>query len=680
MAIYHLHAQIIGRTAGRSVCAAAAYRSASKIYDRTTGEVFDFTKKSKAMTSGMLSPENAPEWTTDREELWNKVEEKENRKNSQFAREIDAAIPYELLLHNVMREIHDKTIAEKFIAGCIDMKSSEAAAFAGKSLIEEFCRENFVSRGLVCDYAIHKPDKQGNQKNIHAHIMITTRTVNEQGWGEKDRGTNDRKFLQKVRESWQNICNERLKAIGSEERIDCRTLEEQEVEKIPQQHQGVMASAMERKGKRVERTREQSKEEYERKKAKKYAKMPEVKVSEEEITAALRSDKEASAIEQRLELLNVPPKDWEAREAEFRKYEERQKEEAFAMAVEEAMTEIGEIYRKEKESSEAMIEQLERNKPELIEKKLFRAYVDSAGRKHNKYEEYAAAQQAYIDEWEKRCERQKEERRRLDREGLEYEIAKEIRMPIQLKIFAESNKKRSPVLYQRLVSAGKLLLETLERFEPYRRLRKAMNAVTEAKREQRRLALEAEQRRIEEERERKYQETLERIRIDGSLLERIEQTPGMCLEAVRQNGYNLKYVKEQTDEVCLAAVMRKGDALKHVKNKTPDICVKAVRQNKEALYCLFPKETQYIENSVEKLEDNVKMLINEQRFKAREAVRILHAAMAEQEQKMVAPFFEKRLKVERLTSIDKLLEKWEGTEQTSVKRTQKPRDYGGLGR
>ena len=33
-----------------------------------------------------------------------------------------------------------------------------------------------------------------------------------------------------------------------------------------------------------------------------------------------------------------------------------------------------------------------------------------------------------------------------------------------------------------------------------------------------------------------------------------EQTPEMCLEAVKQNGYTLKYVKEQTPEICLEAV------------------------------------------------------------------------------------------------------------------------------
>ena len=56
-----------------------------------------------------------------------------------------------------------------------------------------------------------------------------------------------------------------------------------------------------------------------------------------------------------------------------------------------------------------------------------------------------------------------------------------------------------------------------------------------------------------------------------------------CLEAVKQHGYTLQYVKEQTPEICLEAVKQNGFALQYVKEQTPEICLEAVKQNELAL-------------------------------------------------------------------------------------------------
>ena len=63
-----------------------------------------------------------------------------------------------------------------------------------------------------------------------------------------------------------------------------------------------------------------------------------------------------------------------------------------------------------------------------------------------------------------------------------------------------------------------------------------------------------------------------------------EQTPDICLEAVKQNGRLLYYVKEQTPEICLEAVKENGEALEFVKDQTPEICLEAVKQDGWALY------------------------------------------------------------------------------------------------
>jgi hypothetical protein len=77
---------------------------------------------------------------------------------------------------------------------------------------------------------------------------------------------------------------------------------------------------------------------------------------------------------------------------------------------------------------------------------------------------------------------------------------------------------------------------------------------------------------------------LEAVRQNGVALEFVkEQTPALCLEAVRQNGWALEYVNEQTPEVCLEAVRQNGVALVYVNEQTPALCLEAVRQNMSAL-------------------------------------------------------------------------------------------------
>jgi hypothetical protein len=53
-----------------------------------------------------------------------------------------------------------------------------------------------------------------------------------------------------------------------------------------------------------------------------------------------------------------------------------------------------------------------------------------------------------------------------------------------------------------------------------------------------------------------------------------EQTEAVCLEAVKQNGYALRYVKEQTEAVCLEAVKQNGYALSYVDVKIFEIDIK----------------------------------------------------------------------------------------------------------
>jgi hypothetical protein len=223
MAIYHLSASIVKRSAGRSVTAAAAYRAAVKIEDKTTGLTHDYTRKQGVDHSEIIVPvsiERADdEWLIDREQLWNRVEQVEKRKDAQLAREITVAIPVEL---DRVSQIE---------------------------LVREYVRSNYVDRGMIADINLHHLD----DKNPHAHILLTMRNLQTSPEGEvkfglKNTDWNNKELLIVQRQNWEEIANRYLSASGSDARIDCRSLEEQGSPFIPQIHVGVHAMAMKRKG------------------------------------------------------------------------------------------------------------------------------------------------------------------------------------------------------------------------------------------------------------------------------------------------------------------------------------------------------------------------------------------------------------------------------------------------
>ena len=208
MAIYHLRATMISRSQGRSATAAAAYRVADRIEDRRTGLVFDYAARGGVDHTEILAPDHAPDWVRDRSELWNRVEESEARKNSQVAREIRVALPDELT--------HAQRVA----------------------LVRDYVQTQFVDRGMVADIALHAPGREGDERNHHAHILLTTREVDAEGsvpgggFTTKNRDWNKVEVLEGWREAWARDSNAALERAGIEDRVDHRTLEAQREEAL----------------------------------------------------------------------------------------------------------------------------------------------------------------------------------------------------------------------------------------------------------------------------------------------------------------------------------------------------------------------------------------------------------------------------------------------------------------
>lgn len=132
MAIYHLHVKVIGRKAGSSAVASAAYRSASRMRDERLGRVQDFSGKRGVVHSEVLLPDGAPEVWSDRERLWNDVEAFEVRKDAQLAREVEFAIPREMTQRQGIELARDFVQAEFVDHGMIVQRREQSApAFRG---------------------------------------------------------------------------------------------------------------------------------------------------------------------------------------------------------------------------------------------------------------------------------------------------------------------------------------------------------------------------------------------------------------------------------------------------------------------------------------------------------------------------------------------------------------------
>ncbi len=203
--------------------AAAAYRTGERLHDERTGITHDYSRrKDKIPDVFVMAPESAPGWVRDHAKLWNAVEAAERRKDAQLVREVNVALPREL-----------------------DPEEQVG-------LLREYVQDAYVSCGMVAGVAVHVHDV----KNPHAHIMLTTRDIGPEGFGKKNRSWNDREMLETQREQWAEACNRWLSRAGHESRIDHRSLSAQGIEREPTIHQGVHATAMER---RIEQARESGK-------------------------------------------------------------------------------------------------------------------------------------------------------------------------------------------------------------------------------------------------------------------------------------------------------------------------------------------------------------------------------------------------------------------------------------
>ena len=242
---FHFSISMISRGKSKSAVASAAYISCEKLTNEWDGVTHDYHNKKGLLHSEIFLPENVPIALKDRTTLWNSVELNEKASNAQLARNFIIALPKELSFEE------------------------------NKKLIIDFIQENFASKGMIADLAIHDESDEENN-NIHAHIMTTLRPINEKGeWQAKSKKEyvidengekiklksgnyktrkveltdwNNKGNAEKWRENFASLCNQYLEKNHQEKRVDHRSYKRQGIEEIPTIHMGASASALEKKG------------------------------------------------------------------------------------------------------------------------------------------------------------------------------------------------------------------------------------------------------------------------------------------------------------------------------------------------------------------------------------------------------------------------------------------------
>ena len=240
----HNEISIVQRSQQQSAVAAAAYQSGEKLFCEYDQEVKHYPEKRGIVHNEILLPANAPPEYADRNTLWNAAEAVEKQWNSQLARRWVLTIP---------REIPPDQYAV---------------------LVREFCQQQFVSKGMIADFAIHDPHPPGH--NPHAHVLLTMRAMDEHGkWLSKSRKVydldengeriklssgrwkshkedtvdwNDQKYCEIWRHEWEVIQNRYLEANDRPERVDLRSYARQGLDIVPTVHEGAAVRQMEKRG------------------------------------------------------------------------------------------------------------------------------------------------------------------------------------------------------------------------------------------------------------------------------------------------------------------------------------------------------------------------------------------------------------------------------------------------
>jgi hypothetical protein len=234
------HVKSISRGTGGSAIAAAAYRACCAIESEIDGQMHDYSRKQGRETSAIVLPEGAPEWAADRARLWNEAELRERngkrgknalqlKQNASLAREFMFSFPAEL---------------------------SQAGRFR---VAETIARHLADTHGIAADFSIHRPGREGDQRNFHCHMLTTTRRMTANGLGPKAREWDDLKKRSELAKNLRAFIADTMNGALADEghagavRVEHRSFKARGSSQTPTRHQGVHRTNMRRRERKIAR-------------------------------------------------------------------------------------------------------------------------------------------------------------------------------------------------------------------------------------------------------------------------------------------------------------------------------------------------------------------------------------------------------------------------------------------
>ena len=223
MANYYLEVKNVSRGKSHSITRRASYIFGEKLRDNYRCENC-YKNRSDVLFREVFLPHSAPSKFGDIQTLCDEIDKAEKRYDARTAKELIGSLPNELNVSEIVK------------------------------IVMEFISVHFTKRGLAVMAAIHEGRnvEDPSHNNSHVHILVTTRTLGENGFNPKKlRDLDQKKNVGVWRESWAKIQNRAYEHNKLDIRVSHECLEVQGIDREPIPRLSCIDMQREKKGQRT---------------------------------------------------------------------------------------------------------------------------------------------------------------------------------------------------------------------------------------------------------------------------------------------------------------------------------------------------------------------------------------------------------------------------------------------
>lgn len=221
MEFYHFDLDNLSRGNGQSHTRLASYIAGKTLHDYYNHKTY-YNYRNDVLYCKIILPDHSPTSFYDLQSLCSEIDKADKeRKNARTARVIVGSLPNKLPLKELIR------------------------------IVEEFVDVNFTKHGLGAIVAIHegRNKKHPSKNNPHAHIIVTTRSIEPKGFCyKKNRELNKKMYLTIWREQWAEVQNQAYKRNNIKAEVSPYSLKAQGCKRKPIPHLSLADYQKEKRG------------------------------------------------------------------------------------------------------------------------------------------------------------------------------------------------------------------------------------------------------------------------------------------------------------------------------------------------------------------------------------------------------------------------------------------------